>query len=87
VGETYAWADPVKYLANAKPRVAIVHGRDDDVIPYFEAYKIRGALPKDHPHELHVTGMYGHTGSALPSPGAAVREITTLVRVLKILSG
>ena len=87
VGDAYAWADPRKHLANARPRVAIVHGRDDDVIPYFEAYKIRAALPPNHPHELHVTGMYGHTGSSLPSPRAAVREIATLVRVLRVLSG
>lgn len=87
VGSEYAWADPKKYLANVKPRVAIVHGRDDDVIPYFEAYKIRDALPKGHPHEMHLTGMYGHTGSSLPSPSALVSEIATLVRVLRVLSG
>jgi hypothetical protein len=86
VGTEYAWADPSKHLANAKPRVAIVHGRDDDVIPYFEAYKIRAALPAGHPHELHLTGMYGHTGSSLPSPRAAFSEVATLVRVLRVLS-
>lgn len=86
LGAEYAWADPSKHLANVKVPVAIVHGRDDDVVPYFEAYKIRAALPKDHPCELHLTGMYGHTGASLPSPRAVFSEIATLVRVLRVLT-
>jgi dipeptidyl aminopeptidase/acylaminoacyl peptidase len=86
VGDAYAWADPRPHLARVRPPVAIVHGRDDDVIPYFEAYKMRAALPKDHPHEMHLTGMYGHTGSSLPSPSKVFAEIKTLLRVVRILA-
>lgn len=86
LGAAYAWADPRPHLARVKPPVAIVHGRGDDVIPYFEAYKIRAALPAGHPHGLHVTGMYGHTGSALPSPRALAGELATLARVLRVLA-
>jgi pimeloyl-ACP methyl ester carboxylesterase len=86
VGDAYAWADPRPHIARLHPPVAIVHGRDDDVIPYFEAIKIRAALRPNHPHELHLTGMYGHTGSALPSPRAIVGEVATMVRVLRLLA-
>ena len=81
----YAWADPSVHLAHVRTRVYVVHGREDDVIPYTEAYKIK-AIVGDR-CEVHVTGMYGHTGSSLPSPRALASEIATLVRVLRILSG
>lgn len=86
VGDAYAWADPRPHLARVVPPVAIVHGRDDDVIPFFEAEKLRAALPAGHPHEVHLTGMYGHTGAALPSPRRAIAEVATLARVLRLLA-
>lgn len=85
-GDAYAWADPRPHLARIKAPVAIIHGRDDDVIPFFEADKLRASLPPGHPHELYLTGLYGHTGSALPRPGRALAEGATLVRVLRLLA-
>lgn len=85
-GDAYAWADPRPHLARVRAPVAIVHGMGDDVIPFFEAEKLRAALPEGHPHELYLTGMYGHTGSALPRPGRALAEGATLVRVLGLLA-
>jgi pimeloyl-ACP methyl ester carboxylesterase len=83
--ETYRFADPRPHLARVTCPVVIVHGKDDDVIPWIEAEKIRAALPPGHPHRVLVTGMAGHTGSSLPSPGALAREGMTMLEVVRAL--
>ena len=35
---------------------------------------------------VHLTGLYGHTGASRPPLGAAVRELVTLARVLRLLA-
>ncbi|MBS2011636.1 MAG: hypothetical protein JST00_01885 [Deltaproteobacteria bacterium] len=85
-GDRFAWADPRPFLARMRPRVVIVHGRDDDVIPWSEALSLAKALPASHPHEVIFTGLYGHTGSALPSPSALARELRSLTRVVRHLA-
>ncbi len=80
-----AFADPRPHLAALRAPVAIVHGKDDDVIPWFEAEKIRDALPAGHRHRLHVTGLYGHTGAASPRLSALAREGATMVGLLRTL--
>jgi len=85
IGDTYAWADPRPHLARVRSPVVIVHGRDDDVIPWFEADKLRSALPPNHPHKVLVTGMYGHTGSAIPDVRALGREAKTMLEVVRAL--
>jgi pimeloyl-ACP methyl ester carboxylesterase len=77
--------DPSPYLARVTGRVDLVHGADDDVIPYEQSH----ALAKQLVHAkvgVHVTGMYGHTGSQRPPLSAAARELATMLRVLRILS-
>jgi pimeloyl-ACP methyl ester carboxylesterase len=81
-GDYFAFTDPASRLARVTAPVVISHGRDDDVVPYLEAGKLRDALPGDHPHRLHITGMYGHTHSALPSPAAFFDEAGTLLSTL-----
>ena len=61
-GDAFAFANPRDALSRVKTPVVIVHGKDDDVIPWSEAEKLRDALPAGHPHRLLITGMYGHTG-------------------------
>ena len=85
-GDAFAWADPRPHLARMRPPVVIAHGRDDDVIPWLEAQKLARALPAGHPHEIILTGLYGHTGSALPSPRALAAEIRSMLRIVKTLS-
>jgi len=60
----------------------LVHGRSDDVIPYFESVKLAAALPGSMLRGLHLTGMYGHTGAETPGPAAAAREAATMLRML-----
>lgn len=80
----FAWTNPAADLARVRAPITIVHGRDDDVIPVFEADKLARHVPHA---ELLITGMYGHTGSALPSPKALAAELRTLGRVVRRLAG
>jgi pimeloyl-ACP methyl ester carboxylesterase len=85
-GDAFAWADPRAHLAGMRPPVVVVHGRDDDVIPYSEAEKLARALPPGHPHETILTGLYGHTGAALPSPRALSAELRAMLRIVRVLA-
>ena len=80
------YADPRPHLAKLRVPLTIVHGRDDDVIPFGQAHDLARALPPGHPHEVLLTGFYGHTGAALPSPSALAREVRTLLAILSTLS-
>lgn len=82
----FSYADPRPHLPNIAAPVVIVHGRDDDVIPWTEADKIKNHLPTTTPCEVLLTGMYGHTGSALPSANELWSETTTLLKVVSRLA-
>lgn len=84
-GDAFAFADPRPHLARVVAPVVIVHGKDDDVIPYCQAHLLRAALPAGHRHRLHLTGMYGHTGAETPPPGALVAEGVTMLRVARAI--
>jgi pimeloyl-ACP methyl ester carboxylesterase len=81
----FAWADPRPHLAGLRPPVVIVHGRDDDVIPFTEASKLAAALPPGHPRAVILTGLYAHTGTTVPGPRTALREAAALIRVVRVL--
>ncbi|MBI2389537.1 MAG: alpha/beta hydrolase [Deltaproteobacteria bacterium] len=81
----YAFTDPRPHLARVRAPVAILHGRDDDVIPWFEAHKLRAALPPSHPARTLLTGMYGHTGAAAIDPRALGRELASMIEIARTL--
>lgn len=83
LAERYAFADPRPHLAGVKAPVLLVHGRDDDVIPFEETEKLARALPPAHPRRVVLTGLYGHTGSALPRPSAAARELAAMATLVR----
>ena len=78
--------DPAPHLARVTGRVDLVHGTDDDVIPYEQSHALAKQLTAADVH-VHVTGMYGHTGASGVKLGAAARELLTMVRVLRVLAG
>ncbi len=86
VGDAFAFADPRPYLARVAAPIVVLHGRDDDVIPWLEAEKLRRALPPGHPHRVLVTGMYDHTGATRPSPRALARELVTMFHVVRAMA-
>ena len=63
----------------------MIHGRDDDVIPWYEADKLRAGLPAGLPHDRFITGLYGHTGAASVGAGALLREGLTMLSVARAL--
>ncbi len=77
--------DPSPYLAQIRGRVDLVHGTDDDVIPY-EQSQVLAAKLVNADVRLHITGMYGHTGSQAPRLSAAAKEMLTMLRVLRVLA-
>lgn len=77
--------DPRPHAERVTCRVDLVHGADDDVIPYPQAH----ALAKLLPHadvRTHITGMYGHTGAHRPPLRVLAQELVTMVRVLLAMS-
>lgn len=77
--------DPAPYLPRVTGRVDLVHGVDDDVIPFEHARALAAGLVRADVR-VHLTGMYGHTGASRPQLSAAARELATLARVLRLLA-
>jgi len=78
--------DPTPYLARVRGRVDLVHGADDDVIPFAQSRALAAGLVAADTR-VHITGMYGHTGAASARLRALPRELATMVRVLRVLAG
>lgn len=77
--------DPSPYLPRVRCRVDLVHGTDDDVVPFEQSHALAAQLVNADVR-VHITGMYGHTGSQAPRWSAAAKELITMVRVLRVLS-
>jgi pimeloyl-ACP methyl ester carboxylesterase len=85
-GEALSFIDPKPKLAGVRARTVVVHGRDDDVIPYVEADKIVRHLPPGVVAGKFITGLYGHTTTERPSATAVAREIVALAGMLRALA-
>ena len=75
--------DPTPYLARVRCRVDLVHGVDDDVIPYEHSQQLAAAMPNADVR-VHITGMYGHTGAAKPKQ--LFKELRTMLGILRVLA-
>lgn len=71
--------DPRPYLPRVQCRVDLVHGVDDDVVPYEHANALGTSLPNAR---VHLTGIYGHSGVSRPSLAVLSKELATMIRVL-----
>lgn len=85
-GQAIAFASPRQACARITRPVVVCHGRDDDVIPWSEAEKLHARLAARVPSRLLLTGLYGHTGAARPTPGALAREARTLFELGRTLA-
>ena len=83
IGELYSFTDPRPHFARIRAPIVVVHGRDDDVIPWFEAEKLAAMAPRAR---VLITGLYGHTGAASVSPRALARELKTMLAVVRTLA-
>ncbi|MBK6517057.1 MAG: hypothetical protein IPM79_20605 [Polyangiaceae bacterium] len=77
-----SFLDPDRAVREVKCPIVLVHGKDDDVIPYFESLKLAERLPRGALRGLHVTGLYGHTGAARPTAAELSREANTMLAML-----
>lgn len=77
--------DPTPYLARIHNRVHLVHGTDDDVIPFEHSHELARRLTAAEVH-VHITGMYGHTGAQRPELSALAGELATMLRVLRVFA-
>lgn len=57
----FAWIDPRVHFPSVKAPVTLVHGVDDDVIPFEQSLALRDALCAHTRAELFLTGLYSHT--------------------------
>lgn len=80
-----AFLDPAPYAADVRCPVDLVHGVDDDVIPYVHARALAALLPPAARPRVHLTGLYGHTRreSGATGPRALARELATMARILR----
>lgn len=86
--ERRAFLDPRAHLGGVKAPVHLFHGADDDVIPWQQMDVLYDALPATTPKARYLTGLYAHTGkSALRSAPGLMREMTTMVRMLRAMVG
>jgi pimeloyl-ACP methyl ester carboxylesterase len=89
-GEHFAWVDPGPHLDTISCPVTLVHGREDDVIPFEESQRLEKALGGKNV-ELILTGLYGHTqGAGFSSQfsriGDNVREVASMTRILTAMA-
>lgn len=89
-GDHFAWIDPRAHLGGVACPVTLVHGREDDVIPFEESLALKAALPTRA--ELLLTGLYGHTTGGqglmrgLDRLGESARELETMTRMLTAMA-
>jgi pimeloyl-ACP methyl ester carboxylesterase len=78
-----AFLDPRPLLPQIACPVTLVHGIDDDVIPYVQSQRLAAALPRQAQARVLLTGLYGHTGkSGVRGLPALARELVTMARIL-----
>lgn len=78
----YEFTNAKDKLASLRRPITIVHGRDDDVIAWPEAYKLKRALAPGHACRSFLTGIYGHTAASTLSLSTWHRELTTMQAIL-----
>ena len=77
------YLDPRPSLASIRCPVDILHGIDDDVIPYTQAAELARGLSRAR---VHLTGLYAHTGRGRLRIASAARELATFARLVRLLS-
>ena len=84
-GSAHDFLDPKPHLHGIRRKVVIVHGRDDDVIPFEQAASLKDALPHHAHAEVLLTGLYAHTGK--PTVGELLRLLPASIGELRAMAG
>lgn len=82
-GEAARFLDPRPHLSRVRCPVTLVHGVEDDVIPYPQAQALAAALPPAARARVLLTGLYDHTrAGGTPGPRVLAGELLTMARIL-----
>jgi pimeloyl-ACP methyl ester carboxylesterase len=84
------WLDARPHLGGVRCPVHLVHGRDDDVIPWTHAEELRRAFPHTAGVHKHITGLYAHTGQTglldlIKMAPAAAGEVRAMMGILRAI--
>jgi len=85
-GDTFTYMNAVPKRAALRMPIVFVHGRGDEVIPWYESERAREALAPGHPHRVYYTGMYAHTLAKRPSVRQAGSELATFVAIARTIA-
>jgi pimeloyl-ACP methyl ester carboxylesterase len=75
--------DPRSILPTVSGRVVLAHGREDRLIPFTEALRIRELLPADAEVHLAITRLFAHSAGADSLP--LYRYPAEILRYLRLL--
>lgn len=74
--------DPRPYLHRVPVPVRLVHGRQDELIPYTETLRLRDAFPRDRDVTAVITDLFAHSRGQASTGGVAYAK-----EVMRFLDG
>ena len=77
--------DPIPYMPALRTPVHLIHGEDDQLIPYTETLRMRSQFTSEQQVDTTITALFSHSdqGGRLSSIGHELREGLKLARTLK----
>ncbi len=81
--ESYDYLDTRSDFRNIKCPILIMHGTDDDVIPYTQLETLSKALPRHVHQERYLTGLYGHSSQDGQAKSALIKAAYKELRTMK----
>ena len=79
---------PFKALGEISCPLHVLHGRNDNLIPFTEGLRIKDTLPTQSQSYITITRLFGHsTQDRFPSPFHAVQEVMVLLRAIERIFG
>ena len=83
--------DPQPHLSQISTKVNLIHGKNDQLIPYTETLRLQKLFPAENPADTTITALFTHAeqGNRLSSLRQEIREISKLFlalsRIFKML--
>ncbi len=89
VKESSPLMDPTPYLTSIRTPVQLIHGEDDQLIPYTESLRMHASLRAEQRVETTITAFFSHSdqGGRLSSLRHEIREGLKLARTLNRVLG
>jgi fermentation-respiration switch protein FrsA (DUF1100 family) len=91
IRERIAYLSPSRVIGRLQAHLVVIHGLEDDYIPYSESLRLAAAAPKKDRVHLALTRLISHVdvvGTGLKPPAflrAYVRELWQVARVVRFL--